>query len=151
MTKSQITTFIRRFTKKTFLIKFVKPTKHFKRLKNFMAQAGLNKPLIEMLFNIPTKYNVIFINNREWEKATTNYQKYTILHEIGHFMTTYNPNNQIQAEINATIWMINKTKHNKELYEIALTHTKDWQYYEWNSEHRKYRIAYKSLKQQGII
>ena len=41
MTKSQITTFIRRFTKKTFLIKFVKPTKHFKRLKNFMAQAGL--------------------------------------------------------------------------------------------------------------
>jgi len=101
--------------------------------------------------------NIIYINRNYWNINSNDkqYQKYILLHEVGHFKDNEEPINGRQSirEFNAQMWALKRTKQlgMKKLYRRVIKELIEWSNFDWISCDRKYVMAYKIAKLKGII
>lgn len=140
LNKKDIKKIIARVTRKKINVVFVNPKYKYSTLRGFIAYAG---------------YDTIYINRIVWKKSVEFYQKGTILHELGHIFCAdiYDPKKLSMAEVDAETWAINKSRRfGKKFNEFYLNNSaSDWANLGWNSKYRRYRIAYRILKERKLI
>jgi hypothetical protein len=144
LNKKDIKKIIARVTRKKIGVIFVNPKYKFAALRGYIAYAGTFDD-----------NDTIFINDVVWKECSELYQKCTILHELGHIFCSdiYNPRKLSQAEVDAEIWAINKShKFGKKFHEYYINYSSmEWGNLGWNSKYRRYRIAYRMLKERKLI
>jgi len=99
--------------------------------------------------------NIIYINRSYWMLTSKDkqYQKYILVHEVGHFKDVKASTKSSIREFNAQMWALKITKQlgMKKLHRRIKEELIGWSEFKWNSHGRKYRMAYKIAKQKGII
>ena len=140
MTKAQVSRFIRRVVKNKdveFDIKFFTD-------KSEWAYGG---------WIAVTKNNKMFCLSIN--RHITTDIRCLLLHEIGHVEGKDNHNRSgVKRELSAQLWAIKRAKElgwNNLRKELTSSLKNNWGKYDWNSGYRKYILANKLAKKEGII
>ena len=141
MNAAQVRTFIREVNGSNNPFDFYDPkSKKWKHLSDFGAWLSPD--------------NIIYLNKEYWQTIDDDEQKCLLIHEIGHIHDPSNYNkNKVKRELFAQMWAIRRSKQLKlfDLYDINKYFLKSWKNFEWNSNQRRYILAYRLAKKKRLI
>lgn len=97
---------------------------------------------------------ILSINRNVWQFLPEDTQRATILHELGHIQARKGCSPKVvEAELSAHKWAIRKARQLgfKEAYYDLINEFFAWSSFPWNSDLRRYRLAYIKAKKEGLI